>query len=309
MKDIDASVDRTGTWLLLGCLVVTAAWWALALAPVADPPAWLAAAREVCFGSTPSGLPDTYGWLLLIAAPGSMLAGILVTWGRDVAADVARAWSHGWGRASVVAVAALVLAGSVWATSLISGGLAIAAIRYEPENLGVLPDSYPRLGQAPPAFRLVDQHGDVLTADDLRGQPTLLTFAFAHCSTVCPVIVTTIRRAAERMADPAPRVLVVTLDPWRDTPSRLPQMHRDWQLPAEARVLSGEVDDVIAALDGFRVPWQRNEMDGDVVHPPLVYVLDTEGRIAYGFNNPPVDWLVAAVARLDADAASLRAAR
>ena len=80
-------------------------------------------------------------------------------------------------------------------------------------------------------------------------------------------------------------------------------------MPAGVRVLSGEVDAVTAALDGFNVPWQRNEANGDVVHPALVYVIDAEGRIAYGFNNPSVDWLVEAATRLTRESQSGVAAR
>ena len=75
-----------------------------------------------------------------------------------------------------------------------------------------------------------------------------------------------------------------------------------WTGTAEGYALVKTRTDVTAALDGFKVPWQRNESDGDVVHPPLIYVIDGNGRIAYGFNNPPVDWLVDASTRLAEEA-------
>jgi cytochrome oxidase Cu insertion factor (SCO1/SenC/PrrC family) len=283
--------DRAGILLLAACLLVTAAWWALALAPVQDPPPWLAVARSVCFGSTPSGLPDTYGWLVLTLAPGSMLVGIFGVWGRDIASVV------------------LLAAGTVWAAARVAEGLAIANTSYEPLASASMPDNYPRLDLEPPAFRLVDQDGEIYTPEKLRGHVTLVTFAFAHCQTICPVIVTTLRNTVARMGSAAPQLLVVTLDPWRDTPSRLAQMHGDWALPAGAHILSGEIGDVTAALDGFNVPWQRNENDGDVVHPPLIYVIDANGRIAYGFNNPSVDWLIDASTRLGEEASASAAAR
>lgn len=284
--------DHAGMALLMGWLVVTVAWWALALAPVADPPPWLAAARSVCFGSTPSGLPDTYGWLVLTAAPGSMLLGILGSWGHDIRTGLCAAWQRALPRAALVTTAVLVLAGGAWAAARVAEGLAIDNFSYEPDRAGALPASYPRLGHETPDFTLVDQNGEAFTRESLRGKVTLMTFAFAHCTTVCPVIVNTVRNAAARIGEDRAEIVVLTLDPWRDTPTRLAQMHREWALPPKAKILSGGVDDVTAALDGFNVPWQRNETDGDVVHPPLVYVIDADGRIAYGFNNPPVGWLV-----------------
>ncbi len=292
------AAGHTGLTLLVIWAVVTAAWWWLALAPVADPPEWLALARSVCFGSTPTGLPDTYGWVVLILAPGSMVVGILGTWSSEIAADIRAAWRVGAGRVALLAAVVLVFAGIGWSALRIAQGLAIANISYEPDVTGTLPSNYPRLDREVPDFTLVDQTGAAFTPENLKGHVTLMTFAFAHCRSVCPVIVNSMRGAASRMGDAAPQLAVLTLDPWRDTPSRLEQMHKDWELPETTRVLSGEVDAVTRTLDGFNVPRQRNEKDGEVVHPALVYVIGVDGRIAYAFNNPSIDWLVEAARRL-----------
>ena len=52
---------------------ITAGWWALAFAPLPAAEAWLAAARSVCFGTLPNGLPEPWGWMLLVLAPAAML--------------------------------------------------------------------------------------------------------------------------------------------------------------------------------------------------------------------------------------------
>lgn len=301
--DSDASV-RVGLALLACWLTITVAWWTLALAPVADPPPWLRAARSVCFGTTASGLPDTYGWLLLTAAPGTMLVAIVVTWARDLAAAWRAVARSAAGLAAVAALALVVAGGLFAAGERIAAGLAIDNASFDPAEAGALPASYPRLGQAPPVFSLVDQDGRAFRSDDLKGHVTLFTFAFAHCHAVCPAIVQTMRSTAAKLGDRAPDMVVLTLDPWRDTPSRLAQMHADWQMPGAVRVLSGNVDDVTRTLDGFNVPWKRDEATGDVVHPALVYAIDAEGRIAYGFNNPTVDWLVEATGRLQGEVAA-----
>lgn len=298
----DVLSSARAPFALLGCwLAITTAWWVFALAPVADPPAWLLAARNVCFGTTSSGLPDTYGWVVLAAAPGTMLVAIFVTWHVELMAGLTALLRRPLGRMAMAALGLFVLAGTAAAAMRIADGLAIENMSFGPAELGVLPEDYPRLGTDVPAMSLVDQEGRSFENSDLRGHVTIVTFAFAHCHTVCPAIVQTMRTLAARMGEQAPQFAVVTLDPWRDTPSRLAQMHSDWQMPASVRVLSGEVDDVTAVLDGFNVPWQRDEATGDVVHPALVYAIDADGRIAYAFNNPTVDWLSEAVARLGRD--------
>src|SRR5690606_20709263 len=66
-------------------LMATLLWWALAFMPTSGPtPEWLAAARNVCFGTLENGLPDTYGWMLLTLGPASFLVGLAITWNREL---------------------------------------------------------------------------------------------------------------------------------------------------------------------------------------------------------------------------------
>ena len=74
---------------------------------------------------------------------------------------------------------------------------------------------------------------------------------------------------------------MITLDPWRDTPNRLPAIASQWGLSGDAHVLSGEVDEVERSLNAWRVPRVRNERTGDFSQPSMAYVIDAGGRIAY----------------------------
>lgn len=78
--------SRFAAFGFLGWLAGTAAWWALALAPLPAPPEWLDRARAVRFGSPPGGLPDTWGWMLLALGPLSLAAFLFAVWGRDLSA-------------------------------------------------------------------------------------------------------------------------------------------------------------------------------------------------------------------------------
>ena len=55
------------------------------------------------------------------------------------------------------------------------------------------------------------------------------------------------------------------------------------------------------AIKLFEVPTQRSEKDGEITHPPIVYVINSQGDISYTFNNPPVAWIVDAVNALRGD--------
>jgi protein SCO1/2 len=135
---------------------------------------------------------------------------------------------------------------------------------------------------------------------DFRGTPVLVTFAYAHCRTVCPLTVKHALRAREELlgSRAEPVVLIVTLDPWRDPPSRLPAMASNWGLPDRgAWVLSGSVQAVEAVLDSWNVPRSRNTTTGEVTHPFLLYIVDREGRLAYA-STGGVDALVSLIRRL-----------
>lgn len=272
--------------LVLGAVVawfaITAAWWLLALWPVANAPAWLERTRYVCFGVNETGLPDGGGWIGLIAGPLGMLSILVVGWWHAVTAVIAKSTRS-------FAVGSVVGALSVGVLLIVVGaGWRVADAQPESASLSpdatLPPETYPRLDQPTPPLELVSQTGETITLEKFAGRPVLVTFAFAHCTTICPVIVKQTLDAQNMLkdSDAYPAVLVVTLDPWRDTPSRLPGLAESWQLPAEhAHVLSGTVEQVEAVLDAWNIPRSRNESTGDVTHPSLVYVVDKNGRIAF----------------------------
>ncbi len=265
--------------MLAVILAVTAAWWALALWPLSESaPAWLARTRWVCFNSPPQGLPDGGGWLLLVAQPLSMIGTLLVVWGDGVRDGLRALTATEAGRGATLVVAATLAAG-VGATGVRIARAADSSLPALPS--GPPPATHPRIDRVAPPLTLTDQYGRTFDLAALRGRPLVVTFAFAHCTAVCPVLVQDALRARQlaRVLDPA--VAIVTLDPWRDPPARLGAVARGWGLDGDAVVLSGAVADVERTLDAWNVARSRDPLTGDVAHPPLVYVVDRDGRIAY----------------------------
>lgn len=271
---------------------ITVAWWALALWPVEGvPPAWLERARSVCFNAGPSGLPDASGWLLLVGQPIGMLAVLMVIAGDAVREGVRRAFGSPAGLLGVAVASGLLATGVVLAALRVAGAprdaewLETASAR--------VPASYPRLDRPlPEVTGLVDQHGDVFTWGRVAGRPALLTFGFGHCATICPMTVMNARLVQDRFRAEGREMalVVITLDPWRDTPARLPALARQFHLGpggegdgerTESYLLSGPVEAVNAALDALQVARERLADTGDIVHPALVYLLDAKGTITY----------------------------
>jgi cytochrome oxidase Cu insertion factor (SCO1/SenC/PrrC family) len=263
---------------LAGIASVTAAWWMLALWPLpATAPEWLSRTRAVCFGSTPSGLPDTQGWMLLILQPTLMLAQAVAIWGRDLAADLrslARAWP---GRLALAGLALALLAGAGAAVARVRSAAVAAARAAEASPAAA---SWIRVDREAPPLDLVGADGAPVRLSDLRGRPVVVAFAFAHCQTACPLLVREVLAAQRAVAEP-PAVIVVTLDPWRDTPSRLPAIEARWGMEGDQWVASGTVPQVEAALDAWGIERSRNARNGDIVHVPRVFLVDRQGSVAF----------------------------
>ena len=237
----------------------------------------------MCFGATRDTLPNAGGWILLVGEPIGLIAVLATIWGDALREGLGAAWTRPAGRAVLAGVA---MAGSV---GLLAAGRVVAQARGEPFALRPADDvaamvAAGRVSDSVPALKLVDQHGDSVSARSFVGRPVIVTFAFGHCTTVCPLTVRAARTAARRLAERGAVLLVVTLDPWRDTESRLPYLADAWELGERMHVLSGDVAAVERALTAWRVPRTRNAATGDVTHPSMVYVVSPAGRLAYALG-------------------------
>jgi cytochrome oxidase Cu insertion factor (SCO1/SenC/PrrC family) len=279
--------DRRGEALavaaLAALLAITAGWWALALWPTPDAtPEWLARTRAACFGSSSNGLPDAGGWIVLIGSPLGFLGLLLAAWGGELRAGLAGLSTRAAGQVALGVVGAASMIGAVGAVTR------IAAAQGEPFAIDARAPgdavAAARTNDPAPALALVDQSGESISLARFGTRPVLVTFAFAHCQTVCPVVVHDVLSARDKEPAADAAVLIVTLDPWRDTPARLPAVAEAWGVTGDAHVLSGEPEAVETVLTRWRIPRVRNAQTGDVTHPAVVYVV-REGRIRYALQG------------------------
>ncbi|MCB0365740.1 MAG: SCO family protein [Bdellovibrionaceae bacterium] len=281
-------------------LGATLLWWAFAFAPTPGAaPAWLEAARSACFGRMPNGLPEPYGWMGLVLSPAILAIAILFVWSpQEVFATLKQALSLKVGQVFTAVTLILIGGESVWVAQKFSAALEIESVDFSAPTPDVqLPDNYPQVNKDLPAFSLVDQHGNTIGEKTFLGRPVVLTFAFAHCATVCPVIIHQVLQGLKE--DDGAEFLVITLDPWRDTPGSLPTIAKEWELPSFAHVLSHKtIEEVTRLFPLFNMPTSRNDKTGDITHPALVFVINPQGQWVYTFNNPHPSWLSEAVRRV-----------
>lgn len=276
---------------------VTMGWCWLAFADLAAAPAWLARTQAICFGSSLDGLPEPFGWIALVVGPAGMLIAFVVIFRHDMQLALARLRVTVLGTVAIVVVVAATVAEGAFVVGRIEDGLALRqAERTIPVAGEPMPEGWPRGSGRAPELGLLDQHGTEVTLASLRGKIAVVTFAFAHCQTICPTLVARIKGAAADLPEDV-EVLIVTLDPWRDTPAALPAIAQEWRLGLRQRALSGPVDEVNRVLDAFSVARGRNPQTGEVAHPAMVAILDADGRLAYRMTGPAIDWVGEAVAR------------
>ncbi len=277
------SSTRGAAAAAVGLLLITGAWWALAFWPVDTASSvWLTRAKSVCFGLTPSGLPDAPGWIALISQPLVMGAMYLSIWGKQLVELIETTAKTPFGRVRLAAPVALIALG----VGAVSYRVASATENDFTAPPGVLPSTYPRLDREAPVLGLVDQNGKAVELSQFSGTPVLVTFAFGNCEAICPMVVHDVKEAQRRIRETGGDafVVVVTLDPWRDTPSRLLPLFQQWELADGSYALGGTVEGVNEVLDAWDVPRTREPANGNIIHPRLSYIIDQSGRIAYAVS-------------------------
>lgn len=269
-------------------LAITIAWWALALWPGgSQAPDWLLRTRLACFGASGDSLPNAGGWVLLIGEPLGMLAVLQAVWGDALARDLAALRIRWWGRALLLGGAILLLAGAGGAAGRVAEARAHSP-RAVPREVSQAPVASGDgavvevvIDRDPPPMSLVDQHGGAFTLEQVRGRAVIVAFAYAHCQTICPTIVHDLKRVRREAGTSGVPLVIVTLDPWRDVPSRLRAIAEGWGLAGDDVVLSGAVEDVERVLDAWGVGRARDGRTGEVDHATPVMLLDRAGRWRY----------------------------
>ena len=137
--------------------------------------------------------------------------------------------------------------------------------------------------ESAPDFALIDQAGEPLSSDALRGRTLLVDFVYTSCPGPCPIQTSRQVRLQRRLPE-ALRERVhfvsISLDPATDTPEAL----RAYALARGADLsgwsfLTGDPETVARVVSGFGIGSLR-QPDGEIEHMLATFLVDAEGRIA-----------------------------
>jgi len=135
-------------------------------------------------------------------------------------------------------------------------------------------------GRAAPAIRLADARGGTFGTRSLAGKPYLVTFLYANCPDVCPLIGAQLRDTLAKLGSDAARVAVVavSVDPRGDTPATVRAWLRREREPAQFRYLIGSRG---ALAPVWRAWYAAPQIPGDPesAHTAIVWLVDARGRL------------------------------
>lgn len=156
---------------------------------------------------------------------------------------------------------------------------------------------YPQARNLPP-FSLRQSDGTQLASGELNGHWTLVFLGFTHCPDVCPTTLAQLAQAQKQwQALPdsiRPRVLFVSVDPERDTPTRIGEYAHAFHPDTLAVTADLPTLEDFAKSLGFvfmKAPgknYDQNPNDYSMDHSSAIVVLDPQGRAA-GLMRPPFD--------------------
>ncbi len=133
-------------------------------------------------------------------------------------------------------------------------------------------------------FILTGPDGRPVSLSDYRGKLVALYFGYTFCPDVCPTTLAELGQAVKQLGPKAEeiQVLMVTVDPERDTPERLAE-YVSYFNPTFVG-LTGTPDQIAAAATPFGIYYEKHEgtpATGYLVdHTATISVLDRAGRLA-----------------------------
>ena len=141
-------------------------------------------------------------------------------------------------------------------------------------------------------FRLPDQDGRAVSLSDSRGKVVVLTFLYAHCPDVCPLIADALHHTYEQLGPTAAHTafLAVSVDPNGDTPEAVRGFLDAHHVRGELTYLRGTFAQLQPVWAHYYVGSDAKEVNpaasaaaaptpDQVGHTAIVYVIDPSGKI------------------------------
>lgn len=142
-----------------------------------------------------------------------------------------------------------------------------------------------------PEFALLDQSGQPVNRETFRNHWNLVFFGFTHCPDICPITLQVLATAKSRLADkghePLPRIVLVSVDPERDTPDTMKDYigyFGDGNLG-----ITGSLDELRKLTGALGIFFDKRPAENgnyNVDHSAAVLVINPEAEFSALFSGP-----------------------
>jgi len=123
-----------------------------------------------------------------------------------------------------------------------------------------------------PDVKLVDMRNNPIRLRQMldTGEPVLLQFIFATCTTICPVLSATFGAAQEPLNNMGRkyRMVSITIDPEEDTPGHLREYAKRFKSGEQWAFLTGSIENIESVEKAFDVYASNNKM----YHRPYTFL-------------------------------------
>ena len=121
---------------------------------------------------------------------------------------------------------------------------------------------------AAPDFELPGSNGSPVVLSKLRGKVVALAFGFSYCQRVCPVTLANLSQVFKELGAAATdvQVVFVSVDPDRDTPSRLREFLQFFN-PS------------FLGATGTKAPSEDKKLGYEIHHSSSIFLIDREGKL------------------------------
>jgi len=146
--------------------------------------------------------------------------------------------------------------------------------------------------KAAPPIALRNYLGNRVTLAEYRGRVVLVTFLYAHCPDVCPLIASNLRVALNLLGPRAKhvQVIAVSVDPHGDTPAAVASFVGNHEMTGRMQYLLGSAAELSRTWEAWGVGAQRDASQPQLVaHSALVYGVSAHGTLTtiYPSNFEP----------------------
>lgn len=146
--------------------------------------------------------------------------------------------------------------------------------------------------RAVPAVQMTDEKGQAVALDELKGKWSLLFFGYTYCPDICPTTLAQLRQVKSELPRETVdrlQVVLVSVDPGRDTPEQLRQYLEYFD--KDFRGLTGSVENIQKLANGVSIPFipaDTSKPGYTVDHSGNLAILGPDGR-QRGFIRAPFD--------------------